>query len=156
MTEESKYKYVQKYNKPVRLIYNFFKTRILSPVFWPTIFSFIKHQRILKINIQSNFINFDRYWKLNKKEQTDFFSENLVVRKYPYISTSEFNDTEWPTTPSFLTFHTLVLKLPLLFSFFSQLNYILFLLFGELFGSVFNKMSLFYSNFHLIRLNISQ
>lgn len=80
--------------------------------------------------------------------EKSFDRSNLVVRQVKMSDKQEV--IQWPKDNMSNSFGFFSFKLPLIFSFLSQLNYVLFLLMGELFGSFFYNISNFSYNFFQI------
>lgn len=168
---EAQYRYKDRFNRPPMLIFNFFKHGILHPSMWPVFYTKMKRTRDLALTTDSVVqmteelpaikydINFDYPARLKPIDIPIKISKKLFDKKQLLLKRGIVVDSsvgfKQPTKTSWLL-KLVSMDLPVIFTAFNQLNYLILMLFAELFGDLFQKKIHFAINLYRVRTQIEQ
>lgn len=167
---EAQYRYKERHGRSPMLFFNFFKHGILHHSMWPVFYSAMRRIRDLSLATDKvvqmreelptikevdllypmRVKNVDIPVKISRslEMKRNLLAKRGLVRE----SSMEFHQT----TQMGWLLKLITIDLPIIFSTFTQLNYLVLLLFAELFGDFFQKNVTFAANLYRVRIQMEQ
>jgi hypothetical protein len=167
---EAQYRYKERHGRSPMLFFNFFKHGILHHSMWTVFYSAMRRIRDLSLATDKvvqmreelptikevdllypmRVKNVDIPVKISRslEMKRNLLAKRGLVRE----SSMEFHQT----TQMGWLLKLITIDLPIIFSTFTQLNYLVLLLFAELFGDFFQKNVTFAANLYRVRIQMEQ